>query len=789
MHLQDLPVETIARIFAFLDWRDLLVVSQLNTFFRDVYNSFPELEYSFQLQVSGMVDTNTYLNIKNNGPGALDVRSKVEEIRRRERSWRMMDLSRNVTRVIVPHRTSHIYDLSGGVYLLGDCKHSVISRDTHSLRFFDLTSCAASGKSSASGSGSVNAGPGPAVRSDPWPEMKIEGNNIIDIGFGLQEFDVVAVVGIRPGQNGEPGSIMLSLRELSTGAPHPLAKNPDIVVDPVENNQLLQGKLSIMLEIVGPRLLLLLTWHRTLQRIRQHDEDKLLLFNWWEGTKVLSEIAPQQTWDGFVFLSPELVLLPDRERGLEIIRLPDVTKGYSAKGFERVLRLTLPALQPLVKVGAIQCRSEPNPIGETHPSVLEGKSEFAQRMRAKKRPPFAPDPKKAIVLLQVYYREFNNEPHDIFMGQWGVLRHNVSLVVHRELLLKLVDMWANKTSPSTVSENGAVNAGAEGDMVNEQRATENLDNEIEDNVPVVSWAYWGQQARWMADDTHVSNWITTSAGQRYVGSDEEGHIVVKDFNPITVRKARARMFAAAALNDTNIIWNGCDDDEMMMNGWQEDGSKSRASANVPGGFNGLDSDSDSESESGDGQQVRPELELEPHATGLPGLELMDVNMASGSGSQGTDDVDMAASASSSSFSWLTQSSSSSGAGVASFSSVPSNLPPLSSLNCLFQRAAQNHPRENRNKNYVAKQKQREEEREEEEASWKSVRLIEGYNEVEDLELQQLFSQECKWPLPCVEYVSKNRYEYHGLLMDEERIIGLKHDEHTGAIVEFDVFTL
>ena len=89
---------------------------------------------------------------------------------------------------------------------------------------------------------------------------------------------------ISSSRNEEQGSIVLSFRELSTGAPHPLAKHPDIVVDPVHGHE---GKLSVMMEIVGPRLLLLLAWSRTMPGggLIQH-QTKLLLFNWWEGRKV-----------------------------------------------------------------------------------------------------------------------------------------------------------------------------------------------------------------------------------------------------------------------------------------------------------------------------------------------------------------------------------------------------------------------------------------------------------------------------------------------------------------------
>lgn len=87
--------------------------------------------------------------------------------------------------------------------------------------------------------------------------------------------------------------MVLSLRELSTGAPHPLARNPDIVVDPINGNQ---GKLSIMMEIVGPRLLLFLTWYRgQLRPGQQEEQDKLLLFNWWEGTKIAVRWRPSRS--------------------------------------------------------------------------------------------------------------------------------------------------------------------------------------------------------------------------------------------------------------------------------------------------------------------------------------------------------------------------------------------------------------------------------------------------------------------------------------------------------------
>lgn len=169
--IQDLPVETIVRILLFLEYKDLLSIPCLNLFFRDLYEKFPVLQYSLALQIYGMTDSNPYL----------DARSKLEELERRERAWRVMDLSRKVT-VKVPVKTSRVYDLSGGVYFLGDCKGSIDSLGTHTLRFYDLSPCVSE----------------MGLRDDPWPEISIDAN-IVDFGLALNEFDLVAIVGTRPG--------------------------------------------------------------------------------------------------------------------------------------------------------------------------------------------------------------------------------------------------------------------------------------------------------------------------------------------------------------------------------------------------------------------------------------------------------------------------------------------------------------------------------------------------------------------------------------------------------------
>ncbi|THH03895.1 hypothetical protein EW145_g5925 [Phellinidium pouzarii] len=564
--LNELPAELIERIFSHLDFKDLIVVGRVNHYLRDVYTSSMELQYRFALDVSGMVD----------GEPVNNMRSKLVELRRREAAWHALDLSRKVT-VHVPHRTSHIYDLSAGIYLLGDCYAYTVTRETRSLRVFDLRMCATA----------------PATCTGPWRELTIDAD-IVDIAFSLYEFDLIAIVGIKQEQNEERRSIVIYLRELSSGKPHPLAHRPEMVVGGITNNR---SKMSIMMEIVGPRLLLLMTWRPVSRRLGNRD-DTLLLINWWEGRLIMETNAPPGTWNGFIFLTPDIILLPDHVGVcLSVITLPDAAQKVSMTGFNHVLTLNLPLLRPGRTVSMMSCRAEPNPFGAPHPE----RSRRTAPHRAREF--FMPDPAKALVLIEVHVHELSAD------RLWAVVRRNITLVVHRESLVKVVQEHANFR---------------------------------EIDFPVLSWAEWGACVRWVADDTHWSNWITVAAGQRYVGMTEDGRILIKDFNPHNVKRERA--LSAEEACSTIISDDGPNRGDMA------------------------------------------------------------------------DDANT--------------------------------------------------------------------------ESWRRVRIVDSLSTEEHTVLRGLFDVDLKTPpIPCVEYVSDQIYDYHGLVMDEGHIIGLRYDLNSNAIVELDVFTL
>lgn len=350
-----------------------------------------------------------------------------------------------------------------------------------------------------------------------------------------------------------------------------------------------------------------------------------------------------------------------------------------AHSFERIAAFMLPETQSVCTLGIIQCRAEPNPSGAPHPTLNTEHAEFAERLRSRKRPPVAPDPAKALVLLQLYYREFNTEA-DAQMGLWGVLRHNVSLAVRRCSLLDLVREAIEKklfVSPDMLAGMGMT--------------------AVEPGLPLIPWTFWGPHARWHANDVHVSNWITVTAGQKYIGTHESGRIVIKDYNPITVKRAKAWL---RAKRDSATAVEPAHEAEAVSEG--------------SGSIDGITEDSN-EDETLDMEIGRPRKTIES----VRGLRESSIEEESDTPSSADQDVPA--------------------------QSVSTSLSLVAD-----EEGGQMPP----------------------DRSWDNVRVIEGYNEEEETELDRLFL-ETTAPIPCVEYHSKEIMDYHGYLMDEERIIGLR----------------
>lgn len=261
--LKDLPDEIIVKILHFLFTDDAFqstdqfkVICKADPLLEEICVGNPLLRYQLALNALGMVD----------GDSNLDAASKLEQLNRREHAWRSLSLDNcRRTQVRIPFRASHIYDLSAGVYLLGECKTEGHLRDTHTLRVLDLRQVGESG-----------------VPPLVWPEVKVDAE-IVDIAFCLHEHDLLAVVGQRP-MEGHPErcTIFIFLIELSTGKPHPYARESEILVGEALR---VWGKMSIMVEIVGPKLVLLMSWRAL--HIAPAAHDCLILLQWQKGILII----------------------------------------------------------------------------------------------------------------------------------------------------------------------------------------------------------------------------------------------------------------------------------------------------------------------------------------------------------------------------------------------------------------------------------------------------------------------------------------------------------------------
>ncbi|OBZ77956.1 hypothetical protein A0H81_02072 [Grifola frondosa] len=144
--------------------------------------------------------------------------NKLRLLRGREQAWRRLDLP-EVTSIPVRHSPSGIYDLTRGVFLLGERSRQSSRRSTDGLKFIKISSIGANG--TERGDGHIS-----------WSTIKLE-RPIIDIGLSAQEHDLIAVVTYEF-KNGSPvASIDIHLLNLSTGSYHPSASRPIIHVEDI----------------------------------------------------------------------------------------------------------------------------------------------------------------------------------------------------------------------------------------------------------------------------------------------------------------------------------------------------------------------------------------------------------------------------------------------------------------------------------------------------------------------------------------------------------------------------
>ena len=158
MMLIDLPPEILVRIFLFLPIPGLLACQGVNHYLSNVISSSIELQYALHCKSATQLDT-------DNPQCLLSFKERLTLLLAKEARWKELNQRFHST-ANISFLTSGIYDLSGGVYLLGD-----VSRRT--LHYTYL--------------------PNDSDQKLVWKSLSTD-HLIIDMGLCVHEHDLIAIV-------------------------------------------------------------------------------------------------------------------------------------------------------------------------------------------------------------------------------------------------------------------------------------------------------------------------------------------------------------------------------------------------------------------------------------------------------------------------------------------------------------------------------------------------------------------------------------------------------------------
>ncbi|CAL1712229.1 unnamed protein product [Somion occarium] len=387
--LLDLPPELLIRIFLLFDNPgDVLACSRTN---RNVYTLVVE-DVRIQYHIETLA-----ARVTNNPKCMLPIAERLARLKRREAAWRDLSVRRSTT-VPISYSPTGIYDLSGGVYFLGERQHiGQLATLTRSLRWIRL----------------------PSVEEDreereiQWNKIDV-GKDIADLGLALDEHDLVAVAFFEVQQNGNDLSratlkLSVQLLQLSTGRNHPLASQPTLEVD---SYSIAIAPPGLSIEIVGDKIVLLLTFPYGGPDVIV----KLFVWNWKTGHLHFTLEAPQMTYQSLFFLSPDVLVLPNTTH--HSFELYDISvSGKGAPTAPRLIRtLLLPELTTGSDVLRLACRGEPNPM--------------SSKSTVTHQEPFYDSAEDAIIVVNLLVQ-------NPAIGVFGRII-NITVVLHRNALSKLI---------------------------------------------------------------------------------------------------------------------------------------------------------------------------------------------------------------------------------------------------------------------------------------------------------------------------------------------------------------
>ncbi|PPQ96873.1 hypothetical protein CVT26_006060 [Gymnopilus dilepis] len=283
----------------------------------------------------------------------------------------------------------------------------------------------------------------------------------------------------------------VALYQLSTGQPHPLAKEHRMFVttSTMENP-------TVYIRIVGELLVPIFSFGDT------DEEDLIFIFNWMTGELNANWATDHGSCATCLFLSEDLLMIPSKTtHSLNIFK---VTSGKLSTPPKPLLTLKLPRLARGQTLRYIFPRIKPDPLTSpplpTFAVPLPGDPDHGQP--ESKSPPgksFYANEAEAISVMQL-----------IIEGRWG--NAIITFVWQIEAVRDLARRYYAK-----IQEGGVMN-----------------------KTGVLEYCNWGPPVtRWFSTTNYANAWVAASWGQRFVQFKHGRHgvpLLVMDFNPERVRE-------------------------------------------------------------------------------------------------------------------------------------------------------------------------------------------------------------------------------------------------------------
>ncbi|KAF8880302.1 hypothetical protein BD779DRAFT_1763142 [Infundibulicybe gibba] len=237
----------------------------------------------------------------------------------------------------------------------------------------------------------------------------------------------------------------------------------------------------ISIEIVGDLVALAVVHYDNVAK----PDDQVSVWNWKTGASLIRVNAPCGTHPSVTFLTEDILLVPNTIGcTFEFWRIPFASEDVS----NPISTIALPTLMHGMLIFGVGCRGEPTSLG------------LSSSLNSDR--PFHPSSQQAIMIFHIYIDSISAD-----------LRFTLTLVVHRHSLVDLVGECLPQISP-------------------------------EGNRQPLPWESWGPSlTRLFASDMTSTQWITRTAGQRFVSisstaARSPSPITIYDFNPHNVAKMK-----------------------------------------------------------------------------------------------------------------------------------------------------------------------------------------------------------------------------------------------------------